>query len=65
MVYETSGVQHYDVLAVDHMRLYSNVHGTVPEWATRRTRQHESAYPNGIRHTLAKEGCKTYIIRVV
>jgi hypothetical protein len=69
MVYETSGVPHYDVLSVGSvlglcqlMRLSHNVHGTVPEWATR---QQKAAYPNGIRHTSAKVGSKTYVINLL
>jgi hypothetical protein len=69
LVYETSGVHHYDVLSAGRilglcplMRLYRNVHGTIPEWATR---QQKAAYPNGIRHTSAKVGSKTYVVNLL
>jgi hypothetical protein len=59
----------YEVVPVERrlglcplIRLYQNVSGRIPEWATK---QQNTAYPVGTRSTDTKEGSKTYVINVL
>ena len=71
LLYETVGPirPQYEVVPVERIlglcpliRLYRNVSGTIPEWATK---QQNTAYPVGRRSTDTKEGSKTYVINIL
>ena len=71
ILYETSGPKgpHYDVVPVQRilgicplMRLYRNVHGTVPEWADG---PNSASYPLGKRHEANSPGSKTYVLNLL
>lgn len=68
ILYETTEPKgpSYDIVAMERIlglcpviRLYRNLHGTIPEWASK---QCASAFPVGRRHLPTKDGSRTYAV---